>query len=390
VGKIKIPYYIVMKGRGYWNPTPKMKGLGFSIIRCGPDGAEAWKIATEWNERWQKVRRGDTPAPVDTSKLSRDQAEVVRRYPPRSVGAAFQAYIKTAEWEARALSARNKVWWPACYRIRDMWGDVDPNTIEFSAMSRWRAALEKKHGRGVAHKTLRVWRSLWTIMQGMKIAHGSDPSRGVRNRAPDPRHQRWTEGEAVRLVKGAWRHGYRGLACIIATAWDTQFSPVDVRTLQERHRAIADGRLVFDRQADGRAKTGRAAIGTVSRRTERLVTEYLAGTERLPDAVLFRMRTGSPYREATLAHDFADVRELVFPGDTRKLMDMRRSGVVEAIAGGTDAVGLSAKLANSIGRSNALHKTYAPVEIEAVRKADVARLEGRRKMRSANGKGAKV
>jgi hypothetical protein len=28
-----------------------------------------------------------------------------------------------------------------------------------------------------------------------------------------------------------------------------------------------------------------------------------------------------------------------------------------------------AKLANSIGRSNALYKTYAPVEIEAVRKA---------------------
>jgi len=46
----------------------------------------------------------------------------------------------------------------------------------------------------------------------------------------------------------------------------------------------------------------------------RLVSAYLASTERLPDAVLFRMRTGSPYREATLAHDFADVRELVFPG----------------------------------------------------------------------------
>jgi hypothetical protein len=390
VGKVKIPYYIVRKGRGYWFPTLKMKTLGFSIIRCGPDGAEAWKIAAEWNERWQKVKRGDTPAPADASEMSRDQAEVVRRYPPRSVGAAFQAYIKTTEWEARALSARNKVWWPAWYRIRDMWGDVDPNTIEFSAMSRWRAALEKKHGRGVTHKTLRVWRSLWTIMQGMKIASGTDPSRGVRNRAPDPRYQRWTEGEAVLLVKAAWRHGYRGLACIIATAWDTQFSPVDVRTLQERHRAYVDGRLVFDRQSDGRAKTGRAAIGTVSRRTERLVTTYLAGTERLPGAVLFRMRTGSPYREATLAHDFADVRDLAFPGDTRRLMDMRRSGVVEAIAGGTDVVGLSAKLANSIGRSNALYKTYAPVEIEAVRKADVARLQGRRKMRATNRKGPKV
>jgi hypothetical protein len=271
-----------------------------------------------------------------------------------------------------------------------MWGDTDPNTIEFSAMSRWRAALEKKHGRDVAHKTLRVWRALWVVMQAMKIAHGADPSRGVRNRAPSPRHQRWTEGEAVRLVKGAWREGFRGLACIIATAWDTQFSPVDVRTLQERHRAMVGGRLVFDRQADGRAKTGRAAIGTVSRRTERLISEYLADVDRLPDAVLFRMRKGSPYREA--CHQGTR-----FPGCPqsherayRRMMDMRRSGAMEAVAGGVNPATLSAKMANSIGSSNTLHKTYLPVEIEAVRSADEARVQGRRKMRDANRKSSKV
>jgi hypothetical protein len=81
----------------------------------------------------------------------------------------------------------------------------------------------------------------------------------------------------VQLVKAAWRHGYQGLARIIAIAWDTQFSPVEVRTLRERHRAAHGGRLIFDRNADGRAKTGRAAIGTVSKRTERLANAYLDG-----------------------------------------------------------------------------------------------------------------
>jgi hypothetical protein len=196
----------------------------------------------------------------------------------------------------------------------------------------------------------------------------------------------------VRLVKGAWRYGYRGLACIVAVAWDTQFSPIDVRTLAERHRAVADDRMIFDRQVDGRAKTGRAAIGTLSRRTEQLVSAYLAalGTERLPDAVLFRTRSGKAYQDARLSRDFETVRALVFPGDKRRLMDMRRSGTVEAIAGGAGAVGLSAKLANSIGRSNSLHKTYAPVDIEAVRNTDEARRQGRRKMRDGNESGAKV
>ena len=165
-----------------------------------------------------------------------------------------------------------------------------------------------------------------------------------------------------------------------------------MRTLANRHRIEIDGHLLFDRQSDGRTKTGRAAIGTVSRRTERLVATYLAelGTALLPDAILFRTRSGAAYAEASLAHDFAAVRALAFPGDKRRLMDMRRSGTVEAIAGGAQGVALAAKMANSIDHSNVLHKTYAPVDLEAVRNADDARLKGRRKMRTTNKPGAKV
>ena len=270
-----------------------------------------------------------------------------------------------------------------------MWGDVAPDTITFEMMSRWRAALEKKHGRGVAHKTLRVWRTFWKIMLGMKIARTADPSMGIRNRAPAPRWQRWSEGEAVRLVKSAWRLGYHGLACIVAVAWDTQFSPVDCRTLAARHRATNGGRLVFDRQADGRTKTGRAAIGTVSARTERLVTAYLAGCRS--SCTLMRSCFGQdPEMPTAGKHSGARLcrgARAAFPGDNRRLMDMRRSGVVEAVAGDAGPLGLAAKLANSIGRSNTLHKTYAPVDIEAVRNTDAARLKGRRRMRAENENG---
>jgi hypothetical protein len=392
MGRVKIKYYVVKRsGRAYWRPTKRMRLAGFHLVPLGIDGPEAWALAEEWNCRWQTVRKGEAPPLIDTSTLSRDQAEATRRYPAGSIGAAFQRYIQTPEWSARALSTRTKIWWPAWFRIRDMW-DVVPDSVRFEMMSRWRAALEKSNGRDAAHKTLRVWRTFWRVMQGMKVARTVDPSFGVRNLAPAPRWQRWSEGEAVRLVKSAWRQGYAGLACIIAVAWDTGFSPVDVRTLAARHRALIGGRLIFDRQVDGRAKTGRAAIGTVSARTERLVNAYVGelGLEMHPDAILFRNRSGGIYREATLAHDFATVRELAFPGDKRRLMDMRRSGAVEAIAGDAGPIGLAAKLANSIGRSNTLHKTYAPVELEAVKSTDQARLRGRQRMREANKPGGKV
>src|SRR5471030_729367 len=121
VGRIKIPYYVVVKGRGFWRPHPRMHRFGFACVPCGPDGPEAWTIATEWNVRWQAFRRGEKNAPVDFSNLSREKAEVVRRYPAGSVGSGFQRYIRTEEWEKKAYSTRTKVWWPAWYRIRDMW-----------------------------------------------------------------------------------------------------------------------------------------------------------------------------------------------------------------------------------------------------------------------------
>ena len=386
VGNVKIPYYVVISGRGYWRPSKKLQALGFQDVRCGADGPSAWSIADVWNKRADATLRGDQPPPIDITALSRDDAEAVRRYPPRSVGAAFQAFIRTEEWRARALSSRTKVWWPAWFRIRQMWGDVDPNTVTFEMMSAWRAQLEKNHGRDVAHKTLKTWRALWTVMKGMKIARGEDPSLGVRNRAPQPRSERWSEGEAARLAKGAWRAGYSGLACIIAVAWDTTFSPVDVRTLRHRHLKTPPRGLIFDRSVEGRQKTGRAALGTVSRRAQRLVETYLTarGVELHADAFLFCTRSGTYYREATLAHDFAAVRELVFPGDRRRLMDMRRSGAAEAVAGEAEPGTLSAKMANSIESSNVLHKTYSPVDLASVRSADAARLRGRRRMRDEN------
>jgi len=72
-----------------------MRSLGFQIVRCGADKPEAWALAAEWNKRWQAARKGDSPPLIDVSKLSADDAEGTRRYPPGSVGAAFQLHPYT-------------------------------------------------------------------------------------------------------------------------------------------------------------------------------------------------------------------------------------------------------------------------------------------------------
>lgn len=82
-----------------------------------------------------------------------------------------------------------------------------------------------------------------------------------------------------------------------------------------------------------RAKTSRAAIGTLSPRASRLVRAYLATIpdENISSAAIFRNRAGRPYSKDTLGNDFCDIRG---DGESRTLADMRRSGTIEAMAGG--------------------------------------------------------
>lgn len=397
MGTRKIRYLVTAKcGRAYWRPTEAMKKLGFKDQKLGPDGPKAWELAEEWNARWDKVRRGESPAPITATKtLTREEAEAARVYPVGSVGEAWQRWIKTPTWAKKPLSTRQKEWWPAWYRIRDMWGDVDPKTITFDMMSAWRDdpdhGLEAVHGRYVAHKTFKIWRSFWRVMTAMRYTAGrADPSQGIANPAPGPRDQSFNEGEIVRRVKDAWRKGYKGLACVIAVAWDTSFSPGDVRLLTAGHRRLRekDGRLYFDRTKTGRTKTGKAAIGTLSKRTQRLVEAYIESlpVELSDSAFIFRTRSGLPYRDDTLADDFAAMRP---EGDKRQLRDVRRSGSMETVAGGATPSQTAAKLANSFQSANAIHKTYSPVDMAAVEAADDARMIGRQRIRANKG-GAKV
>lgn len=100
----------------------------------------------------------------------------------------------------------------------------------------------------------------------------------------------------------------------------------------------------------------------------------------VPSAPIFLTRRGVACRKNSLSEDFRDIRGLVLPGDARKLMDMRRTGAVEAQSGGADVGAISAKLADSLSASQQLHKAYLPVDRAAVGIADEARKLGRRRI----------
>ncbi|MCG6115053.1 MAG: hypothetical protein MEQ84_07625 [Mesorhizobium sp.] len=372
MAKVRVRYYSVIKGRGYWQPTATMRALGFRPVSCGPDGPSAWARAEEMNALWD--RRASLPDP--NILLKKPEA-----WPPGSIGEAFDVYRGTHEWAKKAPRTRED--WERAWRyIGSTFGKVSPASVTMPAISIWRQAVEDDISLREAHRAMKIWRALWRVMVALKYAAGEDPSSAVRNTEPKGRSQTWREGEAVQLIKTALREGYFGLAAALACMWDGAVAPVDARSLTlAQRRKDAKGTWF----ALGRAKTGRDAVLTLSRRAERLLDWYLekqfGEAEPIGSMCIFRTRRGAAYRKNSLAEDFRDIRKLVFPGDDRKMLDFRRSGSTEAVAGGVDGTVLSAKLANSLSESKKLEQTYVPVQVEMVRRADAARLEGRRALR---------
>ncbi len=368
MASVKIPYYRVKRGKGFFQPTKTMREAGFQAQPLGDDGPDAWSRAWSLYEDWQRYRRGEAVPPE-------------QRYLIGSVGEAFQRYRKTEAWTGKALGTRRE-WEYAWTWIEQDFVDVDPNTIELEMVEDLRKRVRDTVSPHAAHKIVKVWRALWAVMASLRYCRaGDDPSFGLRNSQPKGRSETFTEGEAVRLAKRAWRMKLYGLAAIIAVIWDTQFSPGDARTLLGgQQREDKTGRFYETK----RGKTGRDAIGTVSTRTARVTDAYLGrlGVDIHDDAPIFRDVRGNPYTMFSLARDFRLVRKAELGNEEkRRLMDMRRSGAVEANAGEVDPLALADKMANSIDSSGKLQDTYLPRRVAVVRRADAARQRGRQALR---------
>ena len=361
------PRYLVrIKGRYYWRPTPRMKAAGFHDQSLGANELHAKQEAIRLNGAWDKHRFGERLDPR------------IMVYPPGSIGAAYNRAIALREAERKAKDiawtrqqkARDD--WPRAWRwIGPAFGDYDPAAIVSEDLLTLRSKVAKRVSESEAFRVIKVWRALWAKLPGLgyKVALDADPSLTFANSAPPPRQEVWPHHDVLRLVQRAWRERYYGLAALLAVAWDTMLSPVDVRTLTIRQR-LNDGQGSYFDLA--RAKTGRAAAGTLSRWSEAILDAYLdrLGIELHGAAPIFWTRGGSssakggrpwpprPYTSDRLGIDFRHLRALAFgPQDERQIPDMRRSGALEAVRGDAKLTKLSAKMANTISASNRLHRT---------------------------------
>src|SRR6516165_3019301 len=118
MGEIKVRYYTVRRrsGRvtGYWQPSKQMREAGFALVNCGDDRPAAWRIAEEWNHRWDEYRAGISS----------------KRWPVGSVGTAFDDFRQTGVWGAKKPRTRED-WERGWKYIEHVFGPVAPDFEAF-------------------------------------------------------------------------------------------------------------------------------------------------------------------------------------------------------------------------------------------------------------------
>ena len=390
MAKDKIRYYRLKKGKfAYLEPTPAMQKHGFIRRRLGRDGPEAWAEAERHNQGWDEHRNNPTSG--------------ARSAPlPGSLEDVFQRYRAMAEWRRKAPRTQQEWEW-VWHVLAPVFGDIPVARITPEHCDQFYRNLElalaedgqpcasneghafaiaEDAADGAAARCTRCGRS-GTPAYNVALTMGlitANPSKIVKNVTPRGRTAIWTEQEVELLAETAWKGGYHGLALVIRIAYDAGLQPVDVRQLtlaQKKHDGTGG---YFELQ---RKKTGKAAFATLSGTTETLLETYVEGlgATLTPTAPILRHRSGQPYSKDKLAKDFRTLRDVVFPGDERRLQDLRRTSNVEAAIGGAQPQFLSAKLGNTIAQSSALFETYTPVQLASVRQADAARQQGREKLK---------
>lgn len=359
---MRVRYYRVRKGRGYWEPGAHGAAFDFAkSVPCGPHGPAAWAIAEAWNKRLDAARRGEDP-------------EQGPQYPRGTLGEFWERFRTTKAWELLAPRTREdyaRVWpnieaWSPAPGAPTL-AHTLVNRLSPDLSERFHADLSPVHNEGAvlswneAHRTLKVWRALLNALVAYRIVPPPAPIGRVTNPAPKGRESVWLHAEILHLAEIAVRDGFLGMGIAIRLAWAAMLSPVDVRLLDLQGFTYSpQGGEVATR----REKTAKRVRQVVDRETAALVQLYIAslaqrGVELFPGSPLVRRRDGLAYAgKDAFAEDFRYVRAAAFPGDERQFLDIRRSAATEARMGGADLRDLGKAMANRIDDSDALFDTY--------------------------------
>jgi hypothetical protein len=368
----RLPYTVRKRGKLFWQPTPEMKALGFTPKALGDDTPENQARALKLYEAWLQ---------------SRENRGRVTSYPAGTFGAYWDRYRGTEAWSRKKPRTRED--YERAWARIDAWRpDPERPSLSRTVITQVTTELCEQFEAHLAatvspRERWRTVKALKILLEDMvtrlRLGYASPAGRLV-NAQPPGRWQIWLGAELEELSCGAAIAGFEGMSLAIWIAWETMFSPIDVWTLRPQQMKRDAGGWYFHRD---RTKTEREAFAAISDELAEQILAYLGRQARAPAdrTPIVRQRNGDAYRSKdTFGDDFRDVRAIVFPGDARQFIDIRRSANVEADAAGADKKTMGELLANGLAENRFLDHTYTPPTVSKARDVARQRLQGREKL----------
>lgn len=372
MNKVRLPYYVIRKGRGYFEigkHRSDLTGIPASIP-LGKDGPDTWAKAHSWYEAFQDAR-----APNSRKRLG--------GYPPGSLGAAYVLWKGSPDWLEKKPRTREE--------YERAWDDhIDPafgrrlfTKITVSDSEAFHRRLKKELSPSDAHRTLKIWRAILHMLQKKNLLPQA-PIGAVTNPMPKGRGQFWLAWEVAKMLRAArLAHRFTGddkwlaIGLAVRLAWETAMSPPDCRTFTLAMMRKDRSGWYLER---ARTKTGAAAKPPLSTALADDLYAYAKrdGRTPIPTAVLFGSAKGKGWDRFQMADLFAELRRITFgKKERRQFQDMRRSANLEADLGGASAQDRAAVMANALDKNKSLDAVYTPVTVARARKAQEAREAGR-------------
>lgn len=340
MAKVKKTRYLIQKGSCYyWQPSTRLRALGWESVELGTNRRAAIDKAEEQNEILDAWRKGDAATPD-------------KRPGEYTVNDLAAAYLESPRFQKRSDSTKKDYRYKISL-IREWSGTVPVEAITRGNVHNYYEALCAKKGLRMGHAVIAVLRLLlqYAVDAGkIRINPASRP----KTETPDSRDVIWTQQEQNHMVKTADKmEKYAFGTAIICGACLGQ-READILSLNWNKYIKGFFRLK-------QQKTDR----WIEVPAHKILKERLASlVPEVGGLIIKADLAGRKMKQSYFSHEFQKIRgeaAKTMPSCARlKFLDLRRTAVVRMAEAGCTEAEISAVTGHKIETCRQILETYLP------------------------------
>lgn len=340
MGKIKIRYFIQKGKNYYWQPSTKLRALGWEAVNLGESRSAAITLADEQNAKLDAWRKGE----VEVPDVKMDNRNTVSYW--------VQRYTHSPSFENLAPNTKDDYQYKLSI-ITEWAGDIPVTAITRADVKDFYEQLCKKKSLRMGGAVISILRLLLQYV----VDYGQlqlNPASRPKTVAALPRDTVWSYEEEDVMVETADELGYKSFGTSIIFAAYLGQRRADILKLSWNTYINGAFRLK-------QHKTKRIVEVPAHKKLKERI-KYLTPT--VGDVIIKAEFNGKPMDPNYFSHVFAKIRKEAakkLPSCRRlKFLDLRRTAVVRLAECGCTEAEIAAVTGHKIDTCRRILETYLP------------------------------